>query len=294
MTAAAVSNVRLRRSALYMPASNARALDKARSLPVDVLILDLEDAVAPDAKEAARAGLTAAVAAGGYGGRELVARVNALNTPWGRDDLAAVARLNVAAALTPKVESAAQIRETADLLDAFGASPDVKIWAMIETPRALLRLEEIAGAHDRLEALVLGTSDLVKDLRGRHTPDRSGLTGLLQLTVAAARAFGLSVLDGVHLSLDDDDGLRAVCEQGRAVGFDGKTLIHPRQAAAANAAFGPSEREIAEAKEMIAAFAVARENGSGVAVASGRLVEELHVREAERLLALAAAAALVK
>jgi len=282
---------RLRRSALYMPGSNVRALEKARALPADVLILDLEDAVAPDAKEAARARVVEALAAGGYGRRELAVRVNARSTPWGADDLAAVARSGAHAAVLPKVETPAQVREAADMLAAAGAPPDLALWAMVETPRGVLAADAVAGAHPRLACLVMGTSDLVKDLRARHVPGRAPLLHALSAVVLAARAHGLAVLDGVHLDLDDESGLAAACRQGADLGFDGKTLIHPRQIAAANTAFAPTAEEVAAARRIVDAHAAAAARGEGVTVADGRLVEALHVEEAMRTLALAEAAA---
>ena len=229
---------RPRRSALYMPGANARALDKARGLDADVLILDLEDAVAPDAKPQARAQVAAALRAGGYGRRECVARINALDTPWGLDDARALAAAGADAVLLPKVESPAQLDAGAGI-DAAGAPADLPLWAMCETPLGFLRLDAIAG-HPRLAALVVGTSDLVKDLHARHTPGREETLLARSLAVMAARAHGLAALDGVHLDLDDEAGLALACEQGRNQGFDGKTLIHPRQIAAANAAYAPS------------------------------------------------------
>jgi citrate lyase subunit beta/citryl-CoA lyase len=283
--------LRPRRSVLYMPGANARALDKARTLPADGLILDLEDAVAPDAKELARQQVVAAVRQGGYGTRELVVRINALATPWGRADIAEVAGCGADAVLVPKVESADDVRAIVAALDEAGAPAALPIWAMVETPRAFLRMEAIAGAHPRLTALVVGTSDLVKDLHARHSKERAETATARSLAVLAARANGLAALDGVHLDLDDEDGLAAACAQGRDLGFDGKTLIHPKQIAAANAAFGPSEVELAAAREIVSAWNAARAAGQGVVVVNGRLVENLHVQEAQRLLAIAGAIA---
>jgi citrate lyase subunit beta/citryl-CoA lyase len=283
--------LRPRRSVLYMPGANARALDKARTLPADGLILDLEDAVAPDAKELARQQVVAAVRQGGYGTRELVVRINALATPWGRADIAEVAGCGADAVLVPKVESADDVRAIVAALDEAGAPAALPIWAMVETPRAFLRMEAIAGAHPRLTALVVGTSDLVKDLHARHSKERAETATARSLAVLAARANGLAALDGVHLDLDDEDGLAAACAQGRDMGFDGKTLIHPKQIAAANAAFGPSAAELAAAREIVAAWNAARASGQGVVVVNGRLVENLHVQDAQRLLAIAEAIA---
>ncbi|QKM64230.1 CoA ester lyase [Polynucleobacter tropicus] len=279
---------RPRRSVLYMPGANTRALEKAKTLAADSLILDLEDAVAPDAKVAARANILAALETG-FGHREAVVRINGLNTPWGADDLSAFANSKADAIVLPKVESASQIQEVATMLDKAGARSDLTIWAMIETPMAIFKLQEIASAHPKLEALVLGTSDLVKDLHARHTPSRVETLTALSLSVLVARAYGLCVLDGVHLSLDDEEGLRLSCIQGRDMGFDGKTLIHPKQIELANEFFGPSPLEITEAQERIAAYDAAIQAGAGIAVLNGKLIEELHIQDAKRILALAKA-----
>ena len=277
---------RPRRSVLYMPGANTRALEKAKCLPADSLILDLEDAVAPDAKAQARENIRAALVTG-FGHREAVVRINGLNTQWGLDDLKAFADTKANAILLPKVESASQIREVASLLKQFNPASTMKIWAMIETPLAIFTLPEIASSHPMLEALVLGTSDLVKDLHARHTPSRVETQTALSLSVLAARAHQLCVLDGVHLSLDDEDGLRQSCIQGRDMGFDGKTLIHPSQIALANQIFGPSLEEIDEARQRITAYEAAISSGAGIAVLNGKLVEELHIQDAKRILALA-------
>ena len=269
-----------------MPGANTRALEKAKSLPADSLILDLEDAVAPDAKAQARENIRAALVTG-FGHREAVVRINGLNTQWGLDDLKAFADTKADAILLPKVESASQIRDVASLLKQFNPESTMKIWAMIETPLAIFKLPEIANSHPMLEALVLGTSDLVKDLHARHTPSRVETQTALSLSVLAARAHQLCVLDGVHLSLDDEDGLRQSCIQGRDMGFDGKTLIHPSQIALANQIFGPSLEEIDEARQRITAYEAAISSGAGIAVLHGKLVEELHIQDAKRILALA-------
>jgi citrate lyase subunit beta/citryl-CoA lyase len=281
--------IRPRRSVLYMPGANARALDKARTLDADALILDLEDAVAPDAKAQARAQVAAALREGGYGRRECIVRVNALDTPWGLDDVRAIAQAGADAVLLPKVESPAQLAALAQALDAAGAPADLPLWAMAETPLGFLRLDAIAGGHARLAAIVVGTSDLVKDLHARHTPSRDETLLARSLAVMAARAHGLAVLDGVHLDLNDDAGLQDACRQGRDQGFDGKTLIHPRQIAAANAAFAPTPEELDMARKRLDAWKAAQAEGKGVAVVDGALVENLHASEAERVLALAAA-----
>ncbi len=277
---------RPRRSALYMPGSNARALEKARAVPADVLILDLEDAVSPDAKAQARAQVVAALAQGGYGRRELVVRINGLDTPWGRDDLEAAAGTGAHALLLPKVERPEQVRAVE------GQIPEgMAIWCMVETPLGVLNAKEIAASSPRLGALVMGTSDLAKDLRALHVPGRAPLLTSLGLCLLAARAYGLAALDGVHLDLDDEAGFRDSCRQGREMGFDGKTLIHPKTVEAANAAFGPTEAELAWARRIVAAHAEAAAKGQGVAVVDGKLVENLHAEEARRLVALAEAIA---
>jgi citrate lyase subunit beta/citryl-CoA lyase len=283
--------VRPRRSLLFMPGANARALDKARELPADGLIFDLEDAVAPDAKAAAREAVAAAVRQGGYGERELVLRVNALDTAWGAADLRAAATMSIDAVLLPKVETAALVRDTVAALDEAGAPPGLAIWCMIETPKGVLAAAEIAAAHPRVAALVMGTSDLTADLHALTVPDRLPLMTSLQLVLLAARAYGLVALDGVHLDLADEAGFAAVCAQGRALGFDGKTLIHPKQIAPANTAFAPSVDEVAQAKKIIAAHEATLAEGKGIVVVDGRLVENLHVVAAQRLLALAEAIA---
>ena len=279
--------LRPRRSLLYMPGSNPRALEKARSLPADGLILDLEDAVAPEAKERARAIVTAALAEGGYSDRELVLRVNAMDTPWGHADLAAAATMPIDAVLLPKVEGPDRVALTVSLLDAFGAPERLAVWCMLETPRGILYAREIAAASPRLAALALGTSDLTKDLHALPTRDRLPLITSFGLAILAARAHGLAVLDGVHLDLADDEGFAAACRQGRELGFDGKTLIHPKQIAAANAAFAPSREEVEWSRRIIAAHGEAAAAGKGVVLVEGRLIENLHVENARRLLALA-------
>jgi citrate lyase subunit beta / citryl-CoA lyase len=278
---------RPRRSLLYMPGSNPRVLEKARALPADGLIFDLEDAVAPEAKESARGIVAAALAEGGYGGRELVLRVNAIDTPWGHADLAAAATMPIDAVLLPKVENPDRVALTLSLLGAFGAPNRLAVWCMMETPRGILYAREIAAASPRLAALVLGTSDLTKDLQALPTRDRLPLLTSLNLAILAGRANGLAILDGVHLDLSDDEGFAASCRQGRELGFDGKTLIHPKQIAAANAAFAPTPEEIEWSRRIIAAHAAATAAGKGVVLVDGRLIENLHVETARRVLALA-------
>ena len=278
---------RPRRSLLYMPGSNRRALEKARTLHADGLIFDLEDAVAPEGKESARAIVAAALAEGGYGGRDLVLRVNAIDTPWGHADLAAAATMPIDAVLLPKVENPDRVALTVSLLDAFGAPETLAVWCMLETPLGILYAREIAAASPRLAALVLGTSDLTKDLHALPTRDRLPLITSVSLAILAARAHGLAILDGVHLDLSDDEGFAAACRQSRELGFDGKTLIHPKQIAAANAAFAPTPEEVEWSRRIIAAHSEAVAAGKGVVLVEGRLIENLHVENARRLLALA-------
>ena len=272
-----------------MPGANARALEKAENLPADVLILDLEDAVAPDAKDMARDQVCAAVSSRRYGGREVVVRINGLDTGWGHADLPAVARCGADAILLPKVESAGQVQHVEALMADCGASDDMAVMCMIETPMGVLHAGEIAGSSPRLGCLVMGTSDLAKDLQARHVPGRQPLLPSLGLALLAARAHRLAILDGVSLDLADDAAHEVACRQGRDMGFDGKTLIHPKQIAAANRAFAPDADEIEWSRRIIAAHADAEERGAGVVLVDGRLIEALHVEEAHRLVALAAA-----
>jgi len=284
-------DARPRRSVLYMPGSNARALEKGRTLAADALILDLEDAVAPDAKETGREQIAAAIEEGGYGMRELAVRVNGLDSQWGEADLKAAATMGANAVLLPKVESAAAVKDAIAVLDAADGPADLPIWCMMETPLGILHAEEIAFADPRVNCLVMGTSDLAKDLKALHTPDRIPFITSLGLCVLAARAAGISIVDGVHLDLNDDEGFEFACRQGVELGFDGKTLIHPKTIAAANAAFSPSEDEVAWSKRIIEAHAEAEKEGKGVVVVEGRLIENLHVESAKRLVALADAIA---
>ena len=269
------------RSALYIPGSKDRALEKARNLPVDVILFDLEDAVAPDAKIAARDTLFAALAGGGYGPRQRIVRINGLDTQWGRADAAAVAAMDCDAILLPKVNSTADVDALAALV------PDLPIWAMMETPQSVLNAAQIA-AHPRMAGFVMGTNDLAKDMGSRGRP---ALMMALQMCLLAAKAAGIVALDGVYNAFQDDDGLRAECAEGRDMGFDGKTLIHPAQIAIANAAFGPTTDEIALAHRQIAAFAEAAAQGQGVAVVDGKIVENLHIVTAKATLAKAEAIA---
>lgn len=283
--------IRPRRSALYMPGSNARALDKARTLAADTLILDLEDAVDPARKGEARDQVLGAIAHGGYGTRELLVRANALDTPWGVEDLRALAASGADGVVLSKVSSADEVREAARLLEQAGAPQSLALWIMAETARCILDIDAIAGAHPRLRAILMGTADLARETRARHTPDRIGFIATLNTCVLAARAHGLDIIDGVYLDLEDDAGLAHACEQGRDMGFDGKSLIHPRQLAAANRAFTPTAAALEKARELIEAWQQARARGSAVVVVNGRLVERLHVAEAEREIELAAAIA---
>lgn len=266
------------RSVLYIPGSKDRALDKARGLACDAIIFDLEDAVTPEEKPAARATLAAALETGGYGNRYKVIRINGLDTPWGADDAAAAAKMDADAILLPKVGSPAD-------LDALAAIVgDIPLWAMMETPGAMLNAAAI-GAHPQLQAMVMGTNDLAKDLQTRFRPDRLPLMTGLGLCVLAAKAHECAIIDGVYNAFKDDDGLKIECDQGRDMGFDGKTLIHPAQLAVANAAFSPSEEEADLARRQIAALEEVEASGQGVAVVDGKIVENLHVATARETLA---------
>jgi citrate lyase subunit beta/citryl-CoA lyase len=282
--------IRPRRSVLYMPASNARAIEKARALACDAVILDLEDAVAPEAKPQARAQAVEAVRQGGFGRREVVIRCNGLDTPWGADDLAAVAQAGPDAILVPKVASPADIAA----YDAAiaNAPPKTRLWAMIETCAAVLDLKAIAASRQgRLDAFALGLNDLAKEMGARQTPDRAPMQAVLTLAVAAARANGLTVLDSVCNDLDDPAVLETVCRQGSDFGFDGKTLIHPAQIETANRLFSPDPADVDWARAVIAAFADPANAGRGALRVDGRLAERLHLTQAERLVALADAIA---
>ena len=269
------------RSALYIPAANPRAMDKARGLPVDVILFDLEDAVAPEAKVEARATLADTLAQGGYGPRRKVVRINALDTDWGRADAQAAAAMDCDAVLLPKVNGPEDLDALAALV------PDTPLWAMIETPLGVLNAAAIA-AHPRLTGFVMGTNDLAKDMGSRG---RAAMLTALHLSLLAARAHGVVALDGVYNAFKDDEGLRAECQEGRDMGFDGKTLIHPAQVAICNGIFGPSEAEIDLARRQIAAFEAAQADGKGVAVVDGRIVENLHIVTARATLAKADAIA---
>jgi citrate lyase subunit beta / citryl-CoA lyase len=278
---------RPRRSVLYMPGANERALEKAKTLPADALILDLEDSVAPDAKASARENVVAAVASGAYGGRELTIRINGADTEWHADDLRAAAAVGPDAIVVPKVNSPEAVLSLVDAIASAGAPEKTKLWAMIESPYAILHAEEIAGASDRLAVLVLGTNDLVKELFVDHIPGRTNLVTSLQLAVLAARATGKVVLDGVYNDVKDVEGYLAEVEQGRQFGFDGKTIIHPGQIDGANAGFAPSEEAVADARGLIAAWDDGA--GKGVVTYNGKMVESLHVESARRTLSIAEA-----
>ncbi|MEO0665988.1 MAG: CoA ester lyase [Pseudomonadota bacterium] len=274
------------RSVLYIPASRARALEKAQTMPVDAIIFDLEDAVAVSEKENARTLLAQTLEAGGYGPRAQIARINGFDTEWGAADLEAIAAVGPQAILLPKVNAAADIEALAARLDQIPSARNTTIWAMMETPRGILNAAEIAAAP-RMAGMVMGTNDLAKDLGTRQRADREPMVTSLGLCVLAARAAGIAIVDGVYNAFKDEDGLRAECDQGRDMGFDGKTLIHPAQVAVANEVFAPTDDEIALAARQIEAFDAATAAGQGVAVVDGRIVENLHVETARATLAKA-------
>eukprot|EP01037_Dinobryon_pediforme_P020947 gene20947-21694_t len=282
------------RSVLYMPGANARAMEKARTLAADALILDLEDSVAPDAKDAARAQVAAAVTAGGFGSREVVVRINGLATPWGKADLKAAAELGPDAILIPKVSFAEELCEIGDRLDMLGAPEHTRLWAMMETPMGILNSASICAsvkvpAGRRLACLVLGTNDLAKETRSRIVKGRLPMISWLSTVVQEARAHDLDVIDGLYNDIDDLDGLREECLQGRDLGMDGKTLIHPKQIAIANEVFSPTPAEIDWATRILAAFALPENSSKGVITVDGRMVERLHAEMAERTMAIASA-----
>jgi citrate lyase subunit beta/citryl-CoA lyase len=274
---------RPRRSVLYMPSSNERALEKAKTLPVDGLILDLEDAVAPDHKVAARENACAAAASGDYGQREVTIRINASGTQWHDDDLAAACAAGPDGIVVPKVDSAQEVLELVAAMERYGAPEQTRLWAMVETPRAVLDVGEIAQASARLAVLVIGTNDLVKELGARHVPGRAPLLTALSLALLAARRAGVAILDGVYNDVVDLDGFRAECRQGRDLGFDGKTLIHPGQVGPCNEVFAPSEAEVQDARDLVAAWDEGA--GRGVVTHRGRMVEHLHVEIARQVIA---------
>lgn len=280
-------SVRPRRSVLYMPGSNARALEKAATLPADALILDLEDAVAPESKDLAREQVCAAVKDRRFGKREIVIRVNGLETPWGREDMEQAAKAVPDAILVPKIGSSVDVQRASAMFR--NAPPSVGLWLMMETPQAIFHANEIAGAGGRLNCLVMGTNDLVKELRAQHTPGREALLASLNISVLAARAHGLAVIDGVFNEIADAAGLEAVCRQGRAMGFDGKTLIHPSQVESCNRIFSPDPEEVNRARAILAAFDKPENKGKGAIALDGRMVELLHADIARQTVALAEA-----
>jgi citrate lyase subunit beta/citryl-CoA lyase len=284
-----MSDITPRRSVLYLPGANERALEKARTLEADALILDLEDAVAPDAKVAARERVCAAVGSDAYGGKEVTIRVNGLDTPWFSGDVRAAAQAGPDGIVVPKVSSVADVQAIETELERAGAPDRTSIWAMVETPVAMLHCEQIAAASQRLTVLVMGTNDLAKELHAEHVPGRAPLLAGLGLCLLAARATGRVILDGVYNDVGDSEGFAAECRQGVELGFDGKTLIHPGQIGPCNAAWAPSEAAVADAEELIAAFDEALAAGRGVVVHQGRMVENLHVETARRVLAVHAA-----
>ncbi len=283
-------SLRPRRSVLYMPAANVRALEKAKTIPADALIFDLEDAVSPDAKEAARVNAVAAAQSGDYGNREITIRCNGLATPWGADDVAAAARSGAAAVVIPKVNSRAYLEEVDRLLVLAGAPPELTIWAMIETPTAILDIRTIAH-HDRVNVLVMGNNDLAKELRTGVLPERSPIVPHLAYALLGAREAGKVILDGVYNDVGDPEGFLAEARHGKAMGFDGKTLVHPSQVLPANDVWAPSADEVDFAERVIAAFDDARAAGQGVITVDGRMIEHLHVQNAQRILAVARAIA---
>lgn len=284
-------HLRPRRSVLYMPGANARAQEKAKDLDVDTIILDLEDSVSPDAKVEARDRVCQAVRDGGYGHRELIIRTNGLDTEWYADDLAAAAQAGPAGILVPKVNSADEVRQIEAAIEKAGAPAGTQIWAMVETPIAIHNVFDIAASSDRLAVLVMGTNDLVNELHSVHVPGRAPIMPALAQALLGARAAGKTILDGVYNNVRDPEGFEAECVQGREWGFDGKTIIHPTQVEPANRVFAPSEEQVAHSREVIAAFKEATAAGKGVITVGGKMIENLHVRDAERILAMAEAIA---
>lgn len=280
-----------RRSCLYMPGTNSRALEKARTLPCDVVIMDLEDAVAPDSKELARQRVCDALDNGDYGFRERWVRINALSSEWGERDLTTVIKHRPDALVLPKVDNADDVISANELLREANLHPEIALWAMIESPRAVLNIAHIAAAASstRLAGLIFGSNDLAKDLRLQASPERTGLLPALTQTVTAARAFQLEVLDGVYNNTADAEGFYQECRQGRQLGFDGKTLIHPSQIDTANSVFGPQVEAVNNAQAIVAAFAEPDNQGAGVLKINGEMTERLHLIEAQRLLAQYAA-----
>ena len=285
-----MSALRPRRSVLYMPAANERALEKAKGISADALIFDLEDAVSPDSKDAARENAVKAASSGEYGKREITIRCNGLDTPWGAADIAAAAKACVSAIVIPKVSDEKTLDEVSRHLDAAGAPKEILIWAMIETPTAILDARAIA-AHPRVAVLVMGTNDLAKELRAAQIPGRAPLYSHLATALLAAREAGKPIIDGVFNNIKDADAFRDECVQGMEMGFDGKTLIHPDQVAIANDVWAPSESEVEHARKVIAAFDEALAAGKGVVQLDGKMIENLHVANAQRAIAIADAIA---
>ena len=285
-----MSTYRPRRSVLYMPAANERALEKAKDIQADALIFDLEDAVAPDSKEVAREQACAAAASSEYGNRELTIRCNGLDTPWGKDDVLAAAAAGPAAVVIPKVDGSSYLDEISELLNQGGAPSSTQIWAMVETPIGILHVEEIAR-HERMSVMVLGTNDMAKELRASIAADRQALLPYLAMCLLSARAAGVAILDGVYNDIKDESGFKDVCVQGAEMGFDGKTLIHPNQVAPTNEIFSPSLDELDFYRRIIEEFEAAEKEGRGVLTVDGKMIENLHVDEARRALAVADAIA---
>ena len=283
-------NYRPRRSVLYMPAANERALEKAKNLEADALIFDLEDAVSPENKELARDQACAAASSSEYGNRELTIRCNGLDTPWGTDDVLAAAAAAPAAVVIPKVDGPDYLDQVSTLLDKGGAPPSTRIWAMVETPSGILKVDQIAG-HERIAVMVMGTNDMAKELRATITPNRHALLPYLAKCLLSARAADIGILDGVYNDINDETGFSSVCLQGAQMGFDGKTLIHPNQVAPTNKIFSPSLDELDFHRQVIEEFEAAEKDGRGVLTINGKMIENLHVEEARRALAIAEAIA---
>jgi len=285
------ASVRPRRSVLYMPGSNTRAMEKAKTIAADAIILDLEDAVSPDAKATARQQICDALAGGGYGKREMIVRINGLDTPWGADDMAAIAKSGADAILVPKINDAATVQGLVAAMDKAGAPASMALWCMMETPIGILNAKEIGAASDRVAVWVMGTNDIAKDTGAHHTPMRLPMVTALGICMLAARAYGIQILDGVYNDIKDEAGFRDICQQGLEMGFDGKTLIHPSQVGPCNDVFSPTEAQLEMASRIVAGFEEAQREGKGVVTVDGRMIENLHVEQAKKQLALAAAVA---
>ena len=285
------ASVRPRRSVLYMPGSNTRAMEKAKTIAADAIILDLEDAVSPDAKATARQQIVDALAGGGYGSRQRIVRINGLDTPWGADDMAAIAKSGADAILVPKINDAQTVQGLVAAMARAGAPAGMALWCMMETPIGILNAQSIGAASDRVAVWVMGTNDIAKDTGAHHTPMRLPMVTALGICMLAARAFGIQILDGVYNDIKDEDGFRDICQQGLEMGFDGKTLIHPSQVAPCNDAFSPTEAQLEMAARIVAGFEEAQREGKGVVTVDGRMIENLHVEQAKKQLALAAAVA---